>query len=270
MRQSILQAVFVGIVSITVASCGGGSKTPVAASPTTSTTAATTSVATTTAATTSIGATSLAGVVTDVVSGSPIAAATVTVQGKSATTGADGRYSITGLTDGAATVAASHQGHRNFTQNSTLAGSTTVNIAMTRAGEANSAGNWTGTWRNTTFNSSGGATMTLAVDTVAQRFTCTIDLSGTVFGRGDPPAETFNVNYTTASGASISGSSGFYGQVSASVSASGAVTGSMVNPAPNISRVDFSGQATTGTIDLLYTVRFTDGSTASGTVRLTR
>src|SRR5204863_2694880 len=145
------------------------------------------------------------------------------------------------------------------------AGSTTLNIVMTPAPEAAAAGNWTGTWRNTTFASSGAATMAMTVDTVQERFSGTFDLSGSVFGRGDPAPATFSNSYSPNGGATFSSTSAFYGTVSGTLSNTGAISGSMVNPTPTISRVDFSGTATTTAIDITYTVRFTDGSTAAGT-----
>lgn len=281
MRHVILRTAFI-ILVVTAASNCGSSKTPsppTSASPTTTsaatttvatTTAATTSVATTTVATTSVGASSMAGTVTEAVAGSPISGATVAVQGKTATTGADGRYSIPGLTDGTSAVTAQHQGHRNFSQNTAISGSATVNIVMTKANEAAAAGNWTGTWRNDTFGSSGGATATINVDTVAQTFSGSFDLSGSVFGRGDPPPASFSGPYSTASGASISATSPVYGAVSGTVTSNGSIVGSMTNPTPDISKVDFSGTATASAINVNYTVRFTNGSTATGTVRLTK
>jgi hypothetical protein len=271
MRHALLRSAFIIIVLTGIVSCGGykAPGTPTAASPTT-TSAATTTVATTTAATTSIGATSLAGTVTEAVSGSPIASATVAVQGKTATTGSDGRYSITGITDGSSAVTAQHQGHRNFTQNTAISGATTVNIVMTKANEATAAGTFTGTWRNDTFGSSGGATLTITVDTVAQTFSGTFDMSGSVFGRGDPAPATFSGPYSTTSGVQVTATSSFYGNVTGAMTSNGSITGSMSNPSPTISRVDYSGTATASAINITYTVRFTDGSTATGTVKLTK
>src|SRR4029077_6406548 len=110
--------------------------------------------------------TTVAGIVTDAVSGSPIPAVTVAIQGKNGTTGADGRYSITGLNDGQATVTAQHQGHSNFTQSVTLAGATAVNITMTPAIEAAAAGSWGGQWKDNTPGSAGPTTMTMNVNTI--------------------------------------------------------------------------------------------------------
>ena len=139
------------------------------------------------------------------------------MQGKSATTGSDGRYTISALTDGPAPLTAQHQGHKNFTQAVTLSGATTTNVTMTPSAEAGFAGNWAGQWRNNTFGSSGTITAVVTVDTIAQTFRSTTDVNGFVFGQGDPPAETFSGPYT-ASGASLTGTSAFFGIVSVNIS----------------------------------------------------
>ena len=194
----------------------------------------------------------------------------VAIQGKSAAAGADGRYSISDLSDGQATLTAQHQGHRNFTQAVTLAGTTTVNITMTPAEEAGAAGNWAGQWNNTTFGSSGSMTMTLAVDTIAQTTTMTLDLNGSVFGASDPAAETTTGSYTTA-GATLTKTSAVFGNVTFDITSTGQITGNGTSvPSATISRIDFTGTAGVSTIALNYTVTFTAGGTATGTGTLTK
>ena len=218
------------------------------------------------------GSSSVTGVVKDAVSGAVIASATVAVQGKSATTGADGKFTISSVADGAATLTATHQGHRNFSQAVTIAGATTVNVTMVTASESSLAGNWSGSWRNNTFNSVGTATGSGTIDTVAQTFTGTWDLNGSVFGAGDPPAQTFSGPYSPTSGMSATGASSFYGTVTMNVTATGQITGTMTSlPQANISKVDLNGTATATTIAINYTVTFSGGGgTASGTVNLTK
>ncbi len=207
---------------------------------------------------------------TDVVSGAAIASVAVAIQGKSATTGADGQYSISDLTDGEATLTAQHQGHRNFTQAVTLAGATAGDVSMTPAEEAGSAGTWAGQWNNTTFGSSGSITMTLAADTVAQTMTMTFDLNGSVFGASDPPAETATGAYTT-SGGTVMQTSSVLGEVTFNITSTGQITGSGTNvPSATVSRIDFTGTATVSTITLSYTVTFIAGGTATGTATLTK
>jgi hypothetical protein len=141
--------------------------------------------------------TSLAGTVTDVVSGVTISGVVLTIQGMSATTGSDGRYSITGLTAGQASLTAKHQGHVNFSQNVTLSGTTTVNVPLTPSNAAKAAGNWTGNWRDTTFGTTGTMTMNFSVDTIAQTIQGTLNVNGNVLGIGPPPPITISGPYVT-------------------------------------------------------------------------
>jgi hypothetical protein len=215
--------------------------------------------------------TSLTGTVTDAVSNAPVSGAKVAVQGQSATTGADGKYTITGLTNGATTVTSQHQGHLNFSQSVTLSGATTTNIAMTPSNVAKGAGNWSGTWRNTAFASTGTITMVVSADTVAQTVTVVLDVNGNVFGGADPPSETLNGTYSPTTGGSFSGRSAVFGNVTMTVSPSGQISGSATQVPPSfVSRLDFTGTATTSQINISYTVTFTAGGTANGTAVLNK
>jgi hypothetical protein len=215
--------------------------------------------------------TSLSGLVTDAASGAPIAGVTVSVQGQTGTTGADGRYSIGSLVNGAASLTAQHQGHRNFTQSVTVAGATTLNISMTPAIAAGFAGNWSGNWVNTTFSSTGTVTMSGSADTINQTGQMSVDFNGSVFGAGDPPAEVINGSYTT-SGGTFAKTSTFYGNISFTISPTGQISGSAISPpvASSISRCDFTGTITASAANISYTVRFTNGSTAVGTWTLNK
>jgi Carboxypeptidase regulatory-like domain len=243
-----------GVLTLLIAlpACSKSSTTP---TPTTPTTPA---------------ATSLAGTVTDVVSAAAVSGATVAVQGKTATTGADGKYSITGLSDGQATVTTQHQGHINFTQTVTLSGATTTNVGLTPSNAAKEAGTWAGTWRNTSFGTTGTIAMVVTVDTVAQTMQIVLDVNGNVFGGADPPAETFNGPYTTT-GATLTRPSSVFGNVTVTVTPTGQITGSATNvPVSTISRLDFTGTATATTITINYTVTFVGGGTAVGVATLTK
>jgi hypothetical protein len=62
----------------------------------------------------------------------PLAGAMVTVQGKTGTTGADGRVTISQLASGPTTVTITRTGYQNFTGQLTLtSGSNTASLAMT-------------------------------------------------------------------------------------------------------------------------------------------
>lgn len=130
-------------------------------------------------------------------------------------------------------------------------------------------GNWTGQWKNDTAGTSGGATMTVNVNTSAQTFRVDFDLSGNVFGLADPPAQTFDGTYNSFGG-SFTANSAFYGIVSFSINSAGGILGSLTNlPNPAVSRVDFSGTGAPQSITLSYIITFPTGSIATGTLTLT-
>ena len=120
-------------------------------------------------------AASISGVVTDVISGAPVPGTAVAIQGKTVTTGSEGRYSITDLTAGPATLTGQHQGHITFSQNVTLSGATSTNIAMTPSNLAKAAGAWR--------DPASGTPITITVDTVGQTVELVIDYKGSK----DPP-----------------------------------------------------------------------------------
>ncbi len=215
----------------------------------------------------------ISGTVTETTSGTPLSSATVTVGASSATTGADGKYSLAGLAPGQAQLTAKQQGHDTYTQTLTVtAGTMTVNVAMTQAFVAVLSGNWAGGWRNNTFGTSGSATMTLGSDTIGQTFQATLDLNGSVFGLGDPPPQTFNGTYTPASGATINVTSPVFGTLAATVSPAGQISGSLTGvPGGSISRVDLTGTATPTVITINYTITFAGGGgTATGVLTLNK
>lgn len=78
----------------------------------------------------------------------------------------------------------------NPTPTQTVSPTPTIAFPLTVRG-----GSYTGTWNNTTFNSSGGIALTLQV-TGNTGFSLVLDLGGNVFGGGDPAAETFTGTFT--------------------------------------------------------------------------
>lgn len=204
---------------------------------------------------------SVTGTVTDVVSGAAIQGVTVAIQEKTATTGTDGRYSITGLTAGQATLTAKHQGHDNFSQAVSLAGATTVNVSMTPA----MALRVNGTWRATT-PSATAFTLTNAVDTVAQTVQITLEVRG--------KRETFTAPYslTASTPTTHTRTSANFGNISVTVppNPEGPITGTVTNPEPDILRIDMSVTGTTTTIAVNLTVRWTDGDVDTGVLTFTK
>jgi hypothetical protein len=131
------------------------------------------------------------------------------------------------------------------------------------------AGNWTGQWVNTTFGSSGSAGLTVSVNTSAQTFQATLTLGGNVFGAGPPPPQTFSGSYASST---FTQTSSVFGNLTVTIGSGGAITGSATNvPNPNISRMDFTGTATSQKITINYTVTFSasaGGGTAQGVLTL--
>jgi len=135
------------------------------------------------------------------------------------------------------------------------------------------AGNYTGTWSNTTFASTGASKLTVTANDGTKTGTATCDLDGLVLGVSNPPAETFNGTFND-NGFTFSGTSAVFGTFMVTLAKDGTASGSATNlPNTNISRVDFNGTATPTAIHLNYTVKFSaagGGGTAIGTVDMTK
>lgn len=133
------------------------------------------------------------------------------------------------------------------------------------------AGVWSGAWANTTFGSSGGATMTVTADTLAQTFEATVDLNGSVFGSGDPAPQVFSGSYA-GGGADLTITSALFGNLSLQVTSAGQISGSATNiPGGGIARIDFTGTWTATAINIAYTITFVGGGgTAAGTLVFTK
>ncbi len=126
---------------------------------------------------------------------------------------------------------------------------------------------FTGTWNNTTFGSTGPATFDIKVNATAQTMSVTITLGGNVFGAPAPAPETFTLPLS-ASGATFSGTSKTFGNVTATLK-DGTMTFKGDNvPGGRVKSIDGTGTYTTSAISLSYNVALTDGSSAKGTVTL--
>jgi hypothetical protein len=133
------------------------------------------------------------------------------------------------------------------------------------------AGNWTGTWNNTTFQSTGSAALAIATNTTAKTFSVTLTLGGNVFGGSAPPPQTFSGSYTTGAGVTFTGHDALFGDITFTLTPAGVLSGSATNvPSANVSAVTFSGTASAHAITILYTVTLKAGGSASGVVTLTK
>lgn len=89
--------------------------------------------------------------------------------------------------------------------------STTVDPIAARVAAASAlAGEYTGTWSNTTFGSTGSVTAVVTVDATAGTVTIDLDLGGTVFGAADPDPTV--ITFDLAGGGPYSGANEVFGE----------------------------------------------------------
>lgn len=97
-------------------------------------------------------------------------------------------------TTGATTAAPTTEAPTTTAPTTTSPPTTEDPAAARTAAAAQFAGEYTGTWENTTFGSTGPADVTVVVDEAAQFMLVTIDLGGNVFGGTDPDPVLFELD----------------------------------------------------------------------------
>jgi hypothetical protein len=135
------------------------------------------------------------------------------------------------------------------------------------------AGKYSGTWKNTTFGSTGAAALDVSVDRTAKTVSITITLGGNVFGAPAPAPETLTAPIA-ASGLTVTSKT--FGQMTVTAVPDGA--GWKVSAtAADVPSARIKSFTTTGTVtnpaslQLTYTVGFRDSTPAAqGTISLTR
>jgi adhesin/invasin len=187
-----------------------------------------------------------------------------TVSGATPTSGSNGVATVGGWTLGAAAGA-------NTLTASSGGGALTVTFTATATAVFNAsqyAGNYAGTWTNTTFGSTGTGSATVTVNGTASTASIVVAVTGQVLGTGGVNT-TQNGPYTT-NGASITNTViPVMGSVTASIDMGGNITASGTNvPNASISRWDASGTVTSTQLRMTFTVSFADGSKAVGTIAL--
>ena len=216
------------------------------------------------------GRATLSGIITDSSTGAAVAAVTVALQGKSATTGSDGRYSIADLLLGTFTVTLKHQGHDNVSQTITLTdGSNQVSLTITPAVAARFQGTWSGSWVNPE-SETGGASLVITIDTVGEMFQATFDLNGIPYEKTDPPAETFSGPYTPGGELTFTKTKTYYGDVTFTLAVDGKITGSVARPPAdfpkqNVTSIDITGTATEQKMTIRVFVVRNDGEPPGAT-----
>jgi hypothetical protein len=135
-------------------------------------------------------------------------------------------------------------------------------------------GTYSGTWTNTTFGSTGPASIELALDRAAGAMDMLLTLGGNIFGQPTPAPETLRAQLVPGEGLSFE--SATFGETTVSVDLSGAAPVITVSSpdVPSARIKTFTATATIGdprTIELAYEVAFRDATPpASGTATLTR
>jgi hypothetical protein len=131
------------------------------------------------------------------------------------------------------------------------------------------SGNYSGQWNNLTFGSTGGMTLSVTINSQTNSAGFTLDLNGSVFGGGDPPAETYSGNFTDAEFRSTS-TSAVFGERLLVVRADGTMSLRAFDVPGSISWFTMDGQFTGTTMNGTYVVGFPGGTTANGTWNLAR
>ncbi|MCM3876520.1 MAG: hypothetical protein NEA02_08880 [Thermoanaerobaculia bacterium] len=134
---------------------------------------------------------------------------------------------------------------------------------------------FSGAWNNTTFGSTGNASLTITGDSYTQSYSGTSTVDGNVFGSAAPPPEMY-ANIFTPSGGTFTTHSSFYGDVTMTVLPNGTFTMSAENiPSVNVSRATCSGTITppgpnAQTITAGSTIFFRGGGSANCVTTLNR
>jgi hypothetical protein len=187
------------------------------------------------------------------------------VVGSPATSLGDGTAAVTSWTLGAT------PGENRLS--ATIDGNSVTFTATATAGfnPAPFAGSYAGTWTNTTFGSMGTGTAVITVNTGNNTATVTATATGNVLGSGGgatPPVQNggYNIN-----GAQFTGTVAPMGTINAAILPPGTINA----VGSNVPNGSITGWTATGTIDgttiqLNFTVTFTAGPPAVGTITLTR
>ncbi len=133
---------------------------------------------------------------------------------------------------------------------------------------ANYTGTYIGTWTNTTFSSTGAAS--IVVSTSGSNLSALLDLDGGIFGGSDPAAETLTLTVGDTSATLDTHTSSVYGGMSGTINGNNQVTAAGSDITGSVASFSLSGTWTTTSIDVTVTITFDDASTASATATLTK
>jgi adhesin/invasin len=204
--------------------------------------------------------------------GNPIASQTITfavASGGGSLTGATPTTAATGIANlGSWVLGAAGTNTVNASAGALTTTFTATSQALLNAPQYN--GTYSGTWTNTTFASTGTGQAVVAVNSGASTASVTVTVTGNVLGTGGVPVTARNGAYGATS-AAFAGNVPVMGDITATIDASGHIIASGINvPNAGISRWDANGTITATTLTLNFTVTFTAGSPAIGTINLVK
>jgi len=128
-------------------------------------------------------------------------------------------------------------------------------------------GPWTGNWINFAFDTTGTVTLDVTDIPGAKTVTLTLDLNGSVFGGDDPAPIILIATYTGDVAQGVAHTA--LGIVSMTLTADGQISGTITSiPVAGIDSVHYSGVVTSGAVNIGYSIVFSDGSSASGSLNL--
>jgi len=128
-------------------------------------------------------------------------------------------------------------------------------------------GPWTGSWTNTSFGSTGTVSLDVVDIPGARTVTQTLDLNGQVFGVGDPAPLILIATYPDDVAQGVANTA--MGIISMTLTTDGTISGTITSlPVVGIDSVHYSGTVSSGAVNIAYSIVFTDGSTANGTLNL--
>ena len=129
-------------------------------------------------------------------------------------------------------------------------------------------GTYTGQWTNTTFGSTGAASLEVTFNAANSTMQFVLDLDGYVGGLSDPDPRTLNGTYNN-NGATIDSSGGSEGDLLLTWGSDAAIQYEVTNiTTPGFNTQGGSGTGTASTIMMDYFVEFTTGDSAFGTVEM--
>lgn len=225
---------------------------------------------TTTAGTLALAPVNPGTVTGQVVNGSSagIAGATVSSQGLTVTTDANGNYTLANLPAGAATITASASGFANGTANVTVVAGTTTSAPAITLGS--SSGTITGTVTSSTGAAIAGASVGYGGGTTTTSSTGTYTLTGVPAGTVQLVASATGFQSSTQSVTVAGGATATANfTLTASTTGAGTVTGKITNASTGAAlasaTVSWSGGSTTSSSTGVYTLK----NVTAGTVKVT-